>query len=72
MPGMNGRELAETLAGRRTGLRVLFASGYSDDVLLDQGALAPGVTLLDKPFTSAVLAAKVAEVLGGGPLAVGG
>jgi len=72
MPEMNGRELAETLAGRRDGLRVLFASGYSDDVLLDQGALAPGVTLLDKPFTPAALAAKVAEVLGGAPMSIGG
>jgi two-component system, cell cycle sensor histidine kinase and response regulator CckA len=67
MPGMNGRELADALSGRRPGLRVLFASGYSDNVLLDQGALAPGVTLLDKPFTPAALAAKAAEVLAGPP-----
>jgi two-component system cell cycle sensor histidine kinase/response regulator CckA len=65
MPGMNGRELADALSERRPGLRVLFASGYSDNVLLDQGALAPGVTLLDKPFTPAALAAKVADVLAG-------
>jgi len=64
MPGMNGRELADQLAVVRPGLRVLFASGYSDNVLLDQGALAPGVQLVDKPFTAAVLSAKVAEVLG--------
>ena len=63
MPGMNGRELANALTARRPGLRVLFASGYSDNVLLDQGALAPGVTLLDKPFTPAALVEKVAEVL---------
>jgi two-component system cell cycle sensor histidine kinase/response regulator CckA len=63
MPGMNGRELAEALSVARPGLRVLFASGYSGNLLLDQGALAPGVTLLDKPFTPAALAAKVAEML---------
>ncbi|MDB4887810.1 MAG: putative two-component hybrid sensor and regulator [Gemmatimonadetes bacterium] len=63
MPGMNGRELAESLAMRRPGLRVLFASGYSDNVLLEQGALAPGVHLVDKPFTPATLAARVAEIL---------
>jgi two-component system cell cycle sensor histidine kinase/response regulator CckA len=66
MPGMNGRELAATLTKRRPELRVLFASGYTDNVLEGQGALAPGVTLLDKPFTPAQLEAKVREVLVGG------
>jgi hypothetical protein len=69
MPGMNGRELAEALAARRPGLRVLYASGYTDNVLLDQGVLAPGVWLLDKPFTPAVLTAKVAAILGARPVA---
>jgi PAS domain S-box-containing protein len=63
MPGMNGRELAATLSRRRPGIRVLFASGYTDNVLEGQDALAPGVTLLDKPFTPADLAAKVREML---------
>jgi PAS domain S-box-containing protein len=65
MPGMNGRELAATLTRRRPGIRVLFASGYTDNVLEGQDALAPGVTLLDKPFTPADLAAKVRDVLAG-------
>ena len=65
MPGMNGRELAATLTKRRPELRVLFASGYTDNVLEGQGALTPGVTLLDKPFTPAELDAKVREVLVG-------
>jgi len=65
MPGMNGRELAATLTRRRPGIRVLFASGYTDNVLAGQDALAPGVTLLDKPFTPADLAAKVRDVLAG-------
>ena len=63
MPGMNGRELADTLSRRRPGIRVLFASGYTDNVLADQDALAPGVTLLDKPFTPAELEAKVRDML---------
>ena len=66
MPGMNGRELAEALVARRPTLLVLFASGYSDNVLLDQGVLASGVSLLDKPFTPAALTAKVAAILSGG------
>jgi len=65
MPGMNGRELAATLTRRRPGLRVLFASGYTDNMLEGQDALTPGVTLLDKPFTPAELAAKVRDVLAG-------
>jgi CheY-like chemotaxis protein len=65
MPGMNGRELAATLTRRRPGLRVLYASGYTDNMLEGQGALTPGVTLLDKPFTPADLAAKVRDVLAG-------
>jgi two-component system cell cycle sensor histidine kinase/response regulator CckA len=64
MPGMNGRELAETLMLRRPGVRVLFASGYTDNVLLDHGVLAVGLSLLDKPFTPATLAARVAAVMG--------
>lgn len=63
MPGMNGRELAERLSALRPGLPTLFASGYTDNVLVDQGALLPGVELLDKPFTPASLTAKVAAVL---------
>jgi hypothetical protein len=44
---------------------VLYASGYTDNMLEGQGALTPGVTLLDKPFTPADLAAKVRDVLAG-------
>jgi two-component system cell cycle sensor histidine kinase/response regulator CckA len=70
MPGMNGLELAEALTARRPGLRVLYASGYTDNVLLDQGVLAPGVSLLDKPFTPAMLTARVAAMLGARPVAL--
>jgi PAS domain S-box-containing protein len=65
MPGMNGRELAQTLSRRRTNIRVLFASGYTYNVLAGQDALTPGMMLLDKPFTPAELVAKVRDVLGG-------
>ena len=71
MPGMNGRELSEALLRRRPGIRILFASGYTDNVLLDQGVLAPGVRLLDKPFSPALLATRVAEMLEGVPSPAG-
>ncbi len=68
MPGMNGRELAERLGAAHPGLAVLFASGYTDNVLADQGALIPGMALLDKPFTPAALTAKVAMMLAANPV----
>lgn len=63
MPGMNGRELAERLTATRHDMAVLFASGYTGNVLADLGLSLPGVRLLDKPFTPAILTAMVASVL---------
>ena len=61
MPGINGRVLAETLTGRRPGLKVLFMSGYTEDAVL--GAQRREVQFLQKPFAPEVLRAKVREVL---------
>ena len=50
VPGsMNGRQLAEEVVRRRSGLKVLFTSGYTEYALLDHGRLPPGVLLLAKP-----------------------
>src|SRR6266705_1616415 len=63
MPGMNGREVAQRLAGARAGIQVLYLSGYTDDAIVHHGVLEPGVAFLQKPFTPAVLGRKVREVL---------
>ena len=63
MPGMNGRELAARLAERRSGLRVLFTSGYGEEVIARHGVLEPGVLLLQKPYALARLASRVREAL---------
>jgi signal transduction histidine kinase/ActR/RegA family two-component response regulator len=63
MPGLNGRELADQLQHRQTGLRVLFMTGYSRDAIVHQGRLDAGVSLLQKPVTQALLAAKIREIL---------
>lgn len=63
MPGMNGRELFDQLAAQRPGLRCLYMSGYTANVIAHQGILKPGVHFLEKPFTSRSLMAKLAEVL---------
>jgi two-component system, cell cycle sensor histidine kinase and response regulator CckA len=63
MPGMNGRELYERLREGCPSLKVLFISGYADDVLDQVGA--GGVPFLQKPFTADGLVSKVREVMGG-------
>jgi two-component system cell cycle sensor histidine kinase/response regulator CckA len=61
MPGMSGVELARNLRVIKPGLKVLFISGYTDDIGV--GAGDPATLYLQKPFTPEVLAEKVREVL---------
>jgi two-component system cell cycle sensor histidine kinase/response regulator CckA len=63
MPGMNGKEVADQLAALRPGLKVLFMSGYSGEVIAHHGVLEAGVAYLPKPFTPDMLSAKVREML---------
>jgi CheY-like chemotaxis protein len=63
MPRMGGRELAKRLTVLRAGLRVLYLSGYTDSVVMQQGMLDPGSFFLQKPFTPDDLALKVREAL---------
>jgi signal transduction histidine kinase len=71
MPRMNGRDLATALTARQPGLKVLYVSGYTDDVLLRSGALGPGMAFLQKPLRPQVLIAKVREILDGPAVAAG-
>ncbi len=63
LPGMSGRILAEKLAARRVGVKVLYMSGYTDDAAETSRILAPGVHFLQKPITPEALTRKVREVL---------
>lgn len=66
MPGMNGRELAEKLRLVRPEARVLYMSGYRDNVLLEHTGGSLGETpLIRKPFTQYSLTAKISELLEG-------
>jgi len=71
MPGMNGREVAEAVRQLRPGLRVLFVSGHSGEVLNRLGGLGPGAHFLTKPFSSAELCDAVRRAIDGpaGPTA---
>jgi PAS domain S-box-containing protein len=63
MPKMNGRDLAECLQSLSPGLKILFMSGYTADVIAHRGVLEAGVNFLQKPFSVHDLATKVREVL---------
>ncbi|MEX1198188.1 MAG: PAS domain-containing protein [Pseudohongiellaceae bacterium] len=64
MPGnMNGQQLAREATALRPGLAVLYTSGYTENVLVSQGQLAPGVPLLNKPYRYRDVAREVREAL---------
>ena len=66
MPGgVGGRQLADVARARRPGLKVLFTSGYSEDAIIHQGRLDPGVQLLSKPYRRSELALRIRDVLDG-------
>ena len=63
MPGMSGRELAEQMAARRVGIRILYMSGYPGDAAVHHGSLVRGNAFLQKPFSPEGLTRKVRETL---------
>jgi PAS domain S-box-containing protein len=63
MPGMNGRELAQRVTEIRPNIRVLYMSGYTENVIGHNGTLDAGVHLLQKPFNLRDLKDRVREVL---------
>ena len=63
MPQMNGRDLARQIAELYPGIRFLFMSGYTANVIAHQGVLDDGVAFIQKPFSMADMTAKVREIL---------
>jgi PAS domain S-box-containing protein len=63
MPGLNGRQVAEAVRAACPRIRVLFMSGYTQDLMARDAALEPGLDLLDKPFTTPVLLERVRQAL---------
>jgi two-component system cell cycle sensor histidine kinase/response regulator CckA len=63
MPGMSGKQIAAAVTKVRPQTRVLYTSGYTDNVVVHHGILDDGIHFLQKPYTPVILAAKVREVL---------
>lgn len=63
MPEMSGRQLSEHLLAMRPHLKLLFMSGFTDDVVLRQGAPLERTSFIQKPFSTTALARKVRALL---------
>ena len=63
MPGMNGKELYKILRPSRPEMKVLFMSGYTENVIAERGVLKEGINFIQKPFSIKELALKLGSVL---------
>jgi CheY-like chemotaxis protein len=63
MPQASGRELLERLQKRYPAIRVLYMSGYTDEVIVQHGVKTFGMAFLSKPFTRADLTRKIRAIL---------
>ena len=62
-PGLNGKEVAEQLKRDWPETKIIYTSGYTDNVIAKHGVLVDGTNFIAKPFTPAEFAAKVREVM---------
>ncbi len=63
LPGMGGRDLAEQVRREHPHIKVLFTTGYTDDVILQHQLISRNVTILQKPYTRSTLARGVRTVI---------
>jgi two-component system, cell cycle sensor histidine kinase and response regulator CckA len=63
MPGMNGKELKKNIQSLKPGIKILFISGYTSNIIAHRGILEENVNFLQKPFSIESLSAKVREIL---------
>jgi PAS domain S-box-containing protein len=61
--GMNGRQLADAARAQRSGLKVLFITGYAENAAISNGHLEHGMEILTKPFAMSALTNKVSNML---------
>ncbi len=65
MPEVGGRKLAQVVRQQRSGIRVLYMSGYTDDAVIRAGIESLRDSFIQKPFTPLSLARRVRDVLDG-------
>jgi PAS domain S-box-containing protein len=63
MPGQNGRELVDRIQAIYPEIRVLYTSGYTEDVIVHHGVLEQELNFVGKPYSLPTLARKLREVL---------
>ena len=63
MPGKNGKEALDEIRRVDPGVKAIFVSGYTGDIMIDKGIQSEGVDFLHKPISVAALLTKVREVL---------
>jgi two-component system cell cycle sensor histidine kinase/response regulator CckA len=63
LPGLSGRDLANSLGLSLPNLKVIYMSGYTDDLLGEHGMLDPSIILLEKPFSNKTLLKTIREAL---------
>ena len=63
MPEMNGRVLFEKIAAIKPGVKVLFVSGYTSNVIIHQGILEKDYAYMQKPFSLKALEIRLSEIL---------
>ncbi|HWR73791.1 MAG TPA: response regulator, partial [Nitrospirota bacterium] len=64
MPNMNGKELRDRIKILRPGIKVLFMSGYTANVIIHHGIPEEGIQFIQKPFRLNDLARKIQDILG--------
>ncbi len=63
MPSMNGKELSDKIKDLRPGIKTLFMSGYTSDIISERGLVDEGIHFIHKPISREALIRKVREVL---------
>ena len=60
---MSGKELSEKIEKIIPGIKTLFMSGYTDNVIVRRGMLEKGMNFIQKPFNISDLEKKISEVI---------
>jgi PAS domain S-box-containing protein len=65
LPGMNGRQLADQARETRPDLKILFITGYAENVAIAKGFLQPGMEMITKPFDLDNLSQRIRDMVSG-------